>query len=267
MRILAEKRGFLSKRPALMIDETNVVDDLWEPDAARTFVQHLLSFARRYPDINIVLSMQEDLYRTASIGNVLPSAGLLDIGTNIRLGYLSNRATRQVILEPMQSMLEYEELAVDRIASLTAGHPYYLQRILERVVEGTAVERCEIVTEEWLDSVLEQVLDNQYEFHDFLRKTKGLERPVLVALADTCAEQNGAATLQQVGEALKTSNNQQCLDDVEKALEQLYLVGIVQRNDGPNGAVYHIDVPLFQRWLVRTRLAALQSRPLNRPEI
>ena len=94
MRTLREKKASLTKAPVRLVDETNVVDDLWEEGSARLFVQHLLAFARGYPEINLVLSMQEDLYRRASIEGQLPSAGLLERGVRIRLGNLSEKATR-----------------------------------------------------------------------------------------------------------------------------------------------------------------------------
>ena len=88
-----------------------------EEGTARLFVQHLLAFARGYPEINLVLSMQEDLYRRASIEGRLPSAGLLERGVRIRLGNLSEKATRQVITEPVQSMLHYEDGVIDQIVA------------------------------------------------------------------------------------------------------------------------------------------------------
>ena len=262
MRILGEKRAYLNRRPVVMIDEVNVVDDLWDEDEARALVQHLVVFARRFSEFTLVLSLQEDLYRAASMGLELPTAGLLDTGTRIRLGYLSQRATRQVVVEPVQSMLDYEDAAVERIVGLTAGHPYYLQRMLERVVERAAVEKCSVVTEEWLVSVLEQIFDSQHEFHDFLRKTRGFERTVLVALADCCAAGKEEAKASDVADVLHEGGAPEPPNETERALERLYLAGVIQRNDELTGAVYRIDVPLFQEWLVRTRLASLQSRSI-----
>ena len=66
--------------------------------------------------------------------------------------------------------------------------------------------------------------------------------------------------LQRVARMLKKNGVTASLADVRRALEGLYLAAVIQRNEDGAGAVYRIDVPLFQHWLVRTRLASLQAR-------
>ena len=146
---------------------------------------------------------------------------------------------------------------------MTAGHPYYLQRMLERIVERATVDKASRVTAQRLGLTLEQIYHSEHEFHDFLRKTEGFQRPVLVALADACADGRSGADAQRVTSVLEKGGVAVPLAEVRRALEGLYLAAVIQRNDDGDGAVYRIDVTLFQ-YSVSPNAAGVPAGPFCR---
>ena len=60
---------------------------------------------------------------------------LLKLMKPITLRHLDEAAAKELITEPLESYVSYEDGAVDYLFTLTAGHPYLLQFILKLIVD------------------------------------------------------------------------------------------------------------------------------------
>jgi len=249
----------------ILIDELNVLDELWDRNAALPLIYRLKSLAEGHPELAFVLCVQETLYkRAASTAAKVPSWPLLRAGLPVRLGYLSRLAAEKLICEPVGQMLQYDEAVVEEILRLTACHPYYLQNILHLLIHhinqmrmSGQKARTPRVTRDDLNTIIPQLLNNgEHLFHDFLRECRGFKGMVLSALAHVSRENHHGATSGELQAALQQQGYRVQPSGLTRSLRILREAGIIERRERRGQVRYRIRVPLFERWL-------LENRPLG----
>jgi DNA-binding HxlR family transcriptional regulator len=263
---LAKAQSLLKGRKLLiMIDEWNVLDELWDRDAALLLIYRLKSLVEGHPDLAFVLCVQETLYKkAASDATKVPSWPLLRAGLPVRLGYLRRPAAERLIREPIGQMLQYDAAVVEEILYLTACHPYYLQNVLLLLIHHINQMRMSgqkggipRVTYEDLDTVIPQLLDSgEHLFNDFLRECRGFKGTVLCALAHVSQERHRGATAEELQTVLQQQGYRVQPSSLARNLRMLCEAGILERRQQRGQLRYRIRVPLFERWL-------LENRPLS----
>lgn len=65
---------------------------------------------------------------------------IFHVGISREIGALSREETENLIREPVSPMIQYDDLAVDRVWLATRGHPYFTQLICHRLISAANLE-------------------------------------------------------------------------------------------------------------------------------
>ena len=85
--------------------------------------------------------------------------GLFSGALHRPIGRLDARAATALIREPVEDYLHYDDLAIDKMMRLTAGHPYFLQLLCHVLVWKANREQRSFVSSEEVDIARQQVLE------------------------------------------------------------------------------------------------------------
>ncbi|MEJ2750705.1 MAG: hypothetical protein P8183_22780, partial [Anaerolineae bacterium] len=111
---------------------------------------------------------------------------IFHVGISREIVSLDHKETEKLIREPVSPMIQYDDLAVDRIWLSTRGHPYFSQLICHRLVSATNLEgrKSKTITiadvRETIDKIVSE--DDSHLQHLWNESSRE-ERYVLTALA------------------------------------------------------------------------------------
>ena len=71
---------------------------------------------------------------------------LFNIALYRKIDFLSPQAAERLICEPVAPNLIYDDLAIDKILRVTAGHPYFLQLVCYTLVKQANLQKTGYVT-------------------------------------------------------------------------------------------------------------------------
>jgi hypothetical protein len=74
------------------------------------------------------------------------------------ISYLSDNAAKRLIRDPVEPNIVYDDLAIDKILRVTAGHPYFLQLVCYTLVNNANIERDGYITISDVNSALDEML-------------------------------------------------------------------------------------------------------------
>lgn len=143
----------------------------------------------------------------------------------------------------------YREKAVDRIIDLTAGSPFYIQIICNRLVEYMNRKKARLITDADVEQLEEELIKGinalgKDKFDNLL--SSGDTSPDAISLEDAYVVLKTIATNSKTGSCSRHSiicETKASLDDI---LEDLVSRDVLERRD----QYYRIRVGLFKDWLV-----------------
>ncbi len=171
---------------------------------------------------------------------------LFNIAFYHRIGALDDTAARALIAEPVRPYhVVYDDLALDKILRVTAGHPYFLQLLCFALVNYRNQARKNYITLPDVNHVLEEVVQlGQAHFSYTWDQAAPLERAILIALAH---QPEGWATHSDLARLLADQGPTPDLPTVLETLE-----GLTQRELlTEQGGRYRLKMPLIGLWLRR----------------
>ncbi|MFZ1400145.1 MAG: phosphotransferase [Candidatus Promineifilaceae bacterium] len=196
---------------------------------------------------------------------------IFHVGISREIDSLSREETERLIREPVAPMIQYDDLAVDRIWLTTRGQPYFSQLICHRLVSSTNLEgrRSKLITigdvRDTINLVIEE--DDSHLQHLWNEST-AVERFVMASLAGThdIGEENVSRA--EISSRLReTSYSEDAINMALKQLEVRRLLTrvsverqIQRRLAQPNGweptliskdYAYAISFDLLRRWVAR----------------
>jgi len=175
-------------------------------------------------------------------------SALFNIASYKRVTFLSPAEVRRLITEPIAKYnLEYDPMAIEAIAMLTAGHPYFAQLLLHEIIVYHNESQRSYMTAADVEQSVERVLERgEAHFKYIWTESAPEEQTTLRVLAEALvgrAEIN-LPDLQDFGA--------QCgcpLGEAEaQALAALVSRDIITRN----GKLYRYTVPLVEKWVRHT---------------
>jgi len=109
---------------------------------------------------------------------------LFNIALYRHIGYLDDSSARRLITEPVQSHnMVYDDLALNKMLQVTAGHPYFLQLLCYSLVNAHNENKRSYVTIADVDEALEEILTLGGAHFAFLWEVSTQqERAALIAL-------------------------------------------------------------------------------------
>lgn len=194
--------------------------DAWLADPALLFQRHFLPHARALlpPDSTLLLVFDEfESLQSLVEDGLLPASffpylrhlmqhseglGFIFVGThrleemsadywsvlfNIalyeKIGYLSRGSALRLITEPVAPTLLYDDLALDKILRVTAGHPYFLQLVCYTLVKRANTQRSGYVTISDVNAALDEMLRlGEVHFAYLWQRSSAAERAILTAV-------------------------------------------------------------------------------------
>jgi len=175
-----------------------------------------------------------------------------------RVTYLRREDAIRLIDEPIRiggrfGESRYRERAIERILELTAGSPFYIQILCNRLVEYMNRKRASLVTEADVEQVRDELIrgvnalgidkfDNLINSGDKSQEAISDEDTLKVLIAIAENSQTGPCSRSNI--ACETSIS------VDEILEDLVRRDVIERE---RGQYYSIRVGLFREWLLAHR--------------
>ena len=172
-----------------------------------------------------------------------------------RITYLRAEDAKKLIDEPIriggsQGTSRYRERAIERILDLTAGSPFYIQIICNRLVEYMNRKRVSLVTDSDVEQVKEELIRdvNALEvdkFDNLINSGDASENAI--SDEDICRVLTCIAVNSQTGSCHRTSIDCETSCPIDTILQDLEQRDVVARE---RTHYYRIRVGLFKEWLV-----------------
>ena len=153
-QFLAQIYNFLdSKNLVLLIDEFDVLEDTKKDSAINKFFPYLYS----------ILPKQKQLYIISVVGRRLDNMptllGLFNEAAHIQIGVLDRNDTKQLIRNPTEGILNYEDNVIQAIIDLSAGHPYFTQLVCFAIFGRLRQQQRHDVTKEDVAEIVDKAIE------------------------------------------------------------------------------------------------------------
>ena len=147
------------------------------PSTFFTYLRHLMQHSEQLDFIFVGTRRLEEM--TADYWSVL-----FNIALYRKIGFLNEYAAMRLITEPVAPNLIYDDLALDKIMRVTAGHPYFLQLVCYTLVKQANLERSGYVTISNVNSAVDEMLSlGEVHFAYIWQRSTVAERTVLATVA------------------------------------------------------------------------------------
>jgi WD40 repeat protein/tetratricopeptide (TPR) repeat protein len=246
------------RRLMLLFDEFDVLDlqqeHLPENSAARAFFPYLRETMTREPRLGFVVVVGR---KSGELSTDFKST--FKAARYVRVSVLDDFDARELILTAQRDgSLRYGDRAIERILSLTAGHPYFTQLMCQLVFERAysmhdAQAGAPAVTVEGVDATVPQALEAGENIFEWI--WDGLppaERVIFSAIASNTAE-GAVVTEERLLATLQDSGVRILVRELELAPRTLIEWGMLKEVSGG----YAFFIELMRRW-VATR------KPMNK---
>ncbi|MCB8948380.1 MAG: AAA family ATPase [Ardenticatenaceae bacterium] len=247
----------------LVFDEFEAFESLVEdgilPPTFFSFMRHLMQHSDGLSFIFVGTRRLEEM--SADYWSVLFNIALYE-----RISYLSEDAATRLITEPVGPDLIYDDLAIDKILRVTAGHPYFVQLVCYALVQRANAERTGYVTISDVNATLDEMLSlGEAHFAYLWQRSSYAEKVVLTAVAHM-PNDDTAFYPEDIVEFLQPFGVQLPPTEITAALNRLVEREIMREiTDGAN-TVYELKIGLVGLWIAKHKsLSKLYTtaRPTN----
>ncbi|NJM47453.1 MAG: AAA family ATPase [Alkalinema sp. RU_4_3] len=247
------------KKLVLLFDEFDSLGN-FSPEAAAT---HL------FPYLSQVIERHRFLHIIPVIGRRLEDLptllGLFRTAPSYEIGLLDRASTYQLVTQPVQGVLHYEESALQAIFEFTAGHPYFTQVLCFAIFSAAREADWWQVTDEDVRQSIDRALElGEGGLAWFWDGLPIAERVFFSAAADVAELKQPASTdfcgsEIKEGEPLSLLEDSgiiltECLHKAQRNLLDWKYLRQTRRVDAPETVVrgsYRVTIELVRRWLVR----------------
>jgi hypothetical protein len=165
------------------------------------------------------------------------------------VAFLDEQAARKLIIEPVAEQgLLYDDLAVDKMLRMTAGHPYFLQLTCHALVSHANRERRGYLTIQDVNDVLSEMVELGEAHFSFLWEQSSPEEQLILASLTRLLDQEPTVTAAQVTELLTERGVSIDVRDTSEALRHLEERDIVREARGQPPR-YEYKVKLVRLWV------------------
>jgi len=182
-RFLPEVKALLPSDTTLLLvfDEfegfENLVADGILPSTFFTYLRHLMQHGEQLNFIFVGARRLEEM--TSDYWSLL-----FNIALYRKIDFLSTGAATRLITEPVAPYLIYDDLAIDKILRVTAGHPYFLQLVCYTMVKRANTQRTGYVTISDVNAGVDEMLSlGEVHFAYLWQRSTPTERALLTSVA------------------------------------------------------------------------------------
>ena len=179
---------------------------------------------------------------------------LFNIAVYKPITFLSPNEVRRLVTEPIaQYNLEYDPLAVQKIARVTAGHPYFTQLVLhEAIVYHNETERNYLTVTD-VDQVLRRIVERGEAHFKYIWAESSVEEQTILRALTECLVATEAISTKQLQKFL-LDRGYEWGEAWETALRSLLDRDILTRGS-IGGSLVRFKVDLIRLWIEQTRPA------------
>jgi hypothetical protein len=182
-RFLPNVRKQLSPEATLLLvfDEfeafENLVRDDILPSTFFTYLRHLMQHNHGLSFVFVGTRRLEEM--STDYWSVL-----FNIALYRHIGFLSREAATRLICEPVSPHIVYDDLALNKIWRVTAGHPYFLQLVCYTLVNQANTRQDGYVTISDVNAAISEMLRlGEVHFAYLWQRSSFIERALLAAVA------------------------------------------------------------------------------------
>jgi tetratricopeptide (TPR) repeat protein len=241
-RFLPNLRSQLDDRILLLtFDE---FDTLEQPEIRETLATPLIEYLKRLFEnegLNFIFSIGSSGHKLENMQSAY--TGFFKTALYRKISFLSREDCQQLITRPVQGVVDYESAAVDRIFSLTAGHPYFTQLMCHELFALCQKTGRRLITHDEVESIQEDVIERGTVNLKFVwDEANNLEKWVLALLANS----GGGTKILELAQQLHQQRVRFSDSNLNGALLHLRDKDVI-RDD------HHFVVQLLQLWLQKNR--------------
>lgn len=165
----------------LVFDEFEAIENLVQDDILPAtifpYLRHLMQHSAGLSFIFVGTRRLEEM--GADYWSVL-----FNIALHQKIDYLSSESATRLITEPVAPNLVYDDLALDKILRVTAGHPYFLQLVCYTLVKRANTQKTGYITVSDVNAALDEMLRlGEVHFAYLWQRSDYTERALLTAVA------------------------------------------------------------------------------------
>ncbi|MBD2203087.1 ABC transporter substrate-binding protein [Calothrix sp. FACHB-1219] len=248
-------RRLENKKLVLLLDEFDVV------------IEQANSDRERLPLLNELLKKQERLFIIPVVGRH-PSTlqqlkSLFKNAPYQKIGLLDNDSARRLITKPAIGSLEYEEDAIDRIISLSAGHPYFIQVICFTIFTQAKNKNNRKITSQDVEEIIDEAIDKaEAGLAWFWQGLPMVEQVVFLSVAESkeIAKKHQKTLPDKPLELLRHYGISQT-DEIDQAVEQLFEKGLLDETKR------QVKIEFVRLWLLKKHTLNEESDNIKKLQI
>lgn len=241
----------------LMLDEFDKIQEGIDNGVTSPQVPENIRFlVQTYPNFSAILTGSRRLKR---LREEYWSA-LFGLGTRVGVSALRRNDAVKLITQPVKDQLTYSDNAIEKTYFLTAGQPYLLQCLCNRIFDLSAQEKIRSVTIDVVERASDLLVEDNEHFASLWGYAGSDRCRFVLAL---CQHEDASSNLLHLGviqELLSKYgidvNDEKVISDLEH-LRELEMLGFQEDTIGGH---YSLNIPLMGTWIDKQQdFAALAS--------
>lgn len=221
--------------------EAMVADGILPPTVF-PFLRHLMQHSEWMSFIYVGTRRLEEM--SADYWSVLFNTALYR-----KIDYLSETDAIRLICEPVSPAIVYDDLAIDKILRVTAGHPYFLQLVCYTLVKHANQHQSGYVTISDVNAALDEMLRlGEVHFAYLWQRSSHAERALLSAVAHL-TDRNEPLHPATLIEYLQSFSIELDPAEVTRALNRLVQRDILREEASDGFALYDLRIGLVGLWV------------------
>lgn len=230
----------------LMLDEFDKLQEGIDKGITSPQVPENIRFlVQSYPKFSAILTGSRRLKRMREEY----WSALFGLGMRFGVSALPLEAASRLVTEPVAGRLSFSKSAVTRVYELTAGQPYLLQCLCNRVFDIAARTGVRSITVDHVNDAADALVEDNEHFASLWDYTEFDRRRFLLYLLHR--EENGPDPMRLgvIGAKLEEAGVELREEIVIADLEYLRELELVTLHGESSGAWYSLTIPMMGQWL------------------
>lgn len=182
-------------------------------------------------------------------------------GLEVRVSFLPDEAARRLVIEPVRGRLVYSHEAVELIIRLTAGQPFLLQCLCNRVFALAAQLKSRSVNADHIQTAIDMMIDGNKYFGNLWEFVGTNRRRLILALAykeSASGDEFRFSLIQELLLSYGVEIDDDALIADLTSLRELELIKLIGESSGGH---YELAIPLMGTWIEKQQdFVALVSK-------
>jgi hypothetical protein len=178
---------------------------------------------------------------------------LFNIALYRKIDFLSPEAAARLICEPVAPHIIYDDLAIDKILRVTAGHPYFLQLVCYTLVKQANQQKSGYVTISDVNVALDEMLRLGEVHFAYLWQRSNLAERAVLAAAGHLMDRNEPLHPEEFAEYLQSFSIELNPAEVTHALNSLVERDIMREVTEEGKALYELRIGLVGQWVIQNK--------------